>query len=81
MTPAGRFTVVPHPAVANYVAAFANAHSLTYRVIEEADHGLSREPWKQAYTDALVSWLKEMMALATEPHAVAVAATSLPQES
>ena len=74
-------SVVPHPAVANYVAAFANAHSLTYRVIEEADHGLSHESWKQAYTDALVSWLKEMMALATEPHAVAVAATSLAQES
>ena len=33
--------VVPHQVIANYLAAFAQAHSLTYRVIEGADHGLS----------------------------------------
>jgi pimeloyl-ACP methyl ester carboxylesterase len=72
-------TVVPHPAVANYVAAFANAHSLTYRLIEGADHGLSGEPWKQAYTELLITWLKEMTAsdrgaLPEQPQAVAAAA-------
>ena len=72
-------TVVPHPAVANYVASFANAHSLTYRVIEGADHGLSAEPWKQAYTELLVTWLKEMTATSRgaapeQPQAVGAAA-------
>jgi uncharacterized protein len=71
--------IVPHPAVASYVSAFANARSLTYRVIEGADHGLSNEPWKQAYTDLLVTWLKEMTALdrgavPEQPQAVAAAA-------
>jgi uncharacterized protein len=53
--------IIPHPAVANYIAAFANAHSLTYRVIEGADHALSREPWQRAYVELLVNWLSEMI--------------------
>lgn len=52
--------VIPHPATANYVAALANAHSLTYRVIEGADHGLTQKPWEEAYTNLLVGWLAEM---------------------
>ena len=36
-----RDDVVPHQAIANYVAAFERAHSLIYRVIAGADHGLS----------------------------------------
>jgi uncharacterized protein len=79
-------TIVPHPVVASYVAAFANAHSLTYRVIEGADHGLSCAPWKETYTGLLVTWLKEMTAPARgaapeQPQAVAVAAERLPEES
>lgn len=53
--------IIPHPAVANYIAALANAHSLTYRVIEGADHALSREPCERAYTQLLVNWLSEMI--------------------
>jgi pimeloyl-ACP methyl ester carboxylesterase len=53
--------IIPHPAVANYIAALANAHSLTYRVIEGADHALSREPWERAYTDLLVGWMSDMI--------------------
>ncbi|HEV3009125.1 MAG TPA: alpha/beta fold hydrolase [Burkholderiales bacterium] len=53
--------IIPHPAVANYIAAFANAHSLTYRVIQGADHALSREAWERAYTELLVNWLSEMI--------------------
>jgi uncharacterized protein len=52
--------VVPHPVAENYLAACVHAHSLTYRVIEGADHGLSEEPWRLAYTTLLVSWLTEM---------------------
>ena len=42
--------IIPPPVIANYMAAFEKAHSLTYRVIEGADHGLSAESWQQAYT-------------------------------
>ena len=76
-------SVVPHAVVASYVAAFTGAHSLTHRVIEGADHGLSREPWKQAYTELLVGWLKEMTAEppATPPLAVPAATARVPEES
>lgn len=53
--------IVPHPAVANYVAALANAHSLTYRVIAGADHALSSEACERAYTELLVGWFSDMM--------------------
>jgi dienelactone hydrolase len=53
--------IVPRPAVANYVAAFGKAHSLTYRVIEGADHALSEETWQDAYTSLLVNWATEMV--------------------
>jgi uncharacterized protein len=56
-----RDDVVPHQAIANYVAAFERAHSLTYRVIAGADHGLSEERWHQAYTSLLVTWATEMV--------------------
>jgi pimeloyl-ACP methyl ester carboxylesterase len=53
--------VVPHATVANYVAACAQSRSVTSRLIEGADHGLSDEHWQRAYTHVLVSWLMEMV--------------------
>lgn len=53
--------LVPHPAVANYLAAFGKAHSLTYRVIAGADHALSKPVWQDAYTSLLVGWTTEMV--------------------
>lgn len=58
--------IIPHPVIANYMAAFEKAHSLTYRVIEGADHGLSEEPWQQAFTTLLVTWATEMVLGARE---------------
>jgi pimeloyl-ACP methyl ester carboxylesterase len=52
---------IPHQVIANYLAAFAPSHSLTYRVIHGADHGLSDSRWQAAYTSLLVGWLKEML--------------------
>src|SRR5215217_3394538 len=52
----GHDDIIPHPVIANYMAAFEKAHSVTYRVIEAADHGLSEETWQQAYTTLLVNW-------------------------
>jgi pimeloyl-ACP methyl ester carboxylesterase len=57
----GNDEVVPHPAIASYVTAFSNAHSLTTRVIESADHALSDQQWQRAYTSILVTWLSEMI--------------------
>jgi hypothetical protein len=52
--------------IANYMAAFERAHSLTYRVITGADHGLSEVLWQQAYTSLLVNWTTEMVLGARE---------------
>jgi hypothetical protein len=53
--------VVPHATIANYVAACARSRSVTSRVIEGTDHGLSDERWQRAYTSVLVNWLMEMV--------------------
>jgi len=58
--------IIPHPVIANYMAAFQKAHSVTYRVIEGADHSLSEEPSQQAYTSLLVTWATEMVLGARE---------------
>jgi pimeloyl-ACP methyl ester carboxylesterase len=52
---------VPHETIENYLEASKHAHSLTYRVIEGADHGLSEEQGQRAYTALLVGWLTEMV--------------------
>jgi uncharacterized protein len=69
--------IVPPAVIANYRAAFERAHSLTYRVIEGADHGLSQEPWQQAYTSLLVNWATEMVVGAREGGAAPQAHTDV----
>lgn len=53
--------VVPHMVIANYVAACIQAHSVTSRILEGAEHGLSEEQWQRAYAAILAKWLAEMM--------------------
>ena len=53
--------IIPHPVFANYRAAFKNVRSLTYRLVEGADHGLSQEAWQQAYGTLLLRWMTEMV--------------------
>ena len=53
--------VVPHPTIASYVTAFSKTHSLTARVIADADHALSEEGCQRAYTSVLLNWLSEMI--------------------
>jgi pimeloyl-ACP methyl ester carboxylesterase len=53
--------VIPHAVIRNYMAAFCNVRSLTTRVIDDADHGLSTEPAQRGYTALLLSWLTEMV--------------------
>ena len=53
--------VVPHGAISSYVEACVHARSLTYRVIEGADHGLTEENVQRTYTSMLTKWLTEMV--------------------
>ncbi len=69
--------IIPHPVIENYLTAFKGAHSLTYRVIQGADHALSEEPWQQAYTSLLVSWATEMVLGAREEGAASGVHTHL----
>jgi uncharacterized protein len=51
--------VVPHPVIANYLAAFTQARSLTQRLIKDADHGLSDISWQRTSTSFLLQWLAD----------------------
>lgn len=52
---------VPHTTIMNYRSSFQQAHSMTHRIIDDADHGLSNERCQQAYTSILTSWISEMI--------------------
>jgi uncharacterized protein len=54
-------TVIPHQVIVNYREACIHAKSLTYRLMEGADHGLSNEAWHRAYTTLLVNWFNEFV--------------------
>jgi dienelactone hydrolase len=53
--------LIPHQTIVSYRAAFSSAHSLTYRIIDNADHALSSEPCRRAYTSLLLRWTTEMI--------------------
>lgn len=53
--------IVPHAAVTSYVDACVHASSMTYRVIKDADHGLTDEEHQRAYSSLLLNWLREMV--------------------
>lgn len=53
--------IIPHAVITSYREAFVQSHSLTYRVIEGADHGLTKESHQRAYTSLLVNWMSEMV--------------------
>lgn len=53
--------LVPHATISSYVRAFLRAKSLTYRLIEGADHALSAPKSREAYNGLLTRWLREMI--------------------
>jgi dienelactone hydrolase len=63
----GRDTIIPHAVIESYREALKDAKSLTYRVIDNADHGLTDPACCEAYTALLVNWLTEMVAGARAP--------------
>jgi len=70
--------IVPHTVIENYLAAFKQAQSMTYRVIKEADHSLSNKDWGQSYTTILVKWVCEMVQGAKEDTIKAKSGGKLP---
>ena len=52
---------VPHTTIMSYRSAFENAHSLTHRILDGADHALSGDNCQDAYTSILTAWISEMV--------------------
>ncbi len=57
----GHDRVIPHAVITSYLESATRAHSLTYRVLHDADHGLTDEASQQAYTSLLLGWFREMV--------------------
>jgi len=53
--------LIPHAAIASWMAAFRCARSLTYRVVNGADHALSDDAHRRDYTCLLQRWVTEMV--------------------
>lgn len=56
-----RDEIVPHRAVAGYLASFVAARSVTYRVISGADHALTYPESRRSYDHLLSHRLREMI--------------------
>ena len=52
---------VPHATLMSYRSAFEQAHSLTYRLVDGADHALSSDLSQSLYSSMLTSWISEMV--------------------
>jgi hypothetical protein len=66
LVPSGEDEVIPEPVTRNYLRALTGVRSLTYRVIDGADHALSQQPWQQFYASLLLGWINEMVIAARE---------------
>lgn len=56
-----RDDIVPHAVINSYKEALLRPRSMTYRMISDADHGLTDPASQRAYTALLVSWMTEMV--------------------
>lgn len=52
---------VPHATLMSYRTAFELAHSLTYRLVDGADHALSSDISQSVYSSMLTNWISEMV--------------------
>ena len=52
--------IIPPASVASYRAACQQAHSLTYRVMRGADHGLTAPAAQREYTQLFCGWISEL---------------------
>ena len=58
----GHDDIIPPEVIKNYRNAFTGARSLTYRIIDGADHGMTDPTSRHANTTVLVNWITEMVA-------------------
>lgn len=70
-----RDDTIPPTVLTSYREAGKHARSLTYRCIEGADHGLTKEADQASYQKLLVNWLGEMLFGARGPQGPAAGAT------
>lgn len=56
-----RDEIVGHPAIASYVGSFRHVRSLSYRVMEGADHELSDPGMHKAYRRIVLNWITEII--------------------
>ncbi len=54
-------TIIPHAVVCSYREAFVQTRSLSYRLMEGADHGLTEDKAQLAYTRLLVNWFTDVV--------------------
>jgi dienelactone hydrolase len=52
---------VPHATLMSYRTAFEQAHSLTYRLVDGADHALTSDISQSVYSSMLTNWISEMV--------------------
>lgn len=57
----GKDHLIPRTTTASYVAAFVKANSLSYRIIDGADHALSTTEALTSYQSILQHWMREMI--------------------
>jgi len=78
-------SIVPRTVLSSYREAAKNTRSLTYRCLDGADHGLTRDSDQRNYSSALVGWLEEMIVgarrTAKTPPADAPAAPEAPTKA
>ncbi len=70
---------VPHATIVSYMGAFRRAHSMTYRVLEGADHALSNVAHRRTYNALLAQWTSEMVLGARRRAGVPTALEVLPR--
>lgn len=54
-------SIIPRTVLTSYREAATHTRSLTYRCLDNADHGLTSESAQRAYSKVLGTWLKEMV--------------------
>ncbi|MDM9557666.1 alpha/beta hydrolase family protein [Bordetella petrii] len=52
---------IPHSTIMNYRSAFRQAHSMTHRIVDGADHALTDKSAQRSYTSILLNWATEMI--------------------
>jgi esterase/lipase len=50
--------IIPHAVTQSYALACTQTQSVTFHVLQNADHALSEERWRDEYTSVLTNWIR-----------------------